>query len=308
MSSSIKVGRRTIEISREDKIIFPKDKITKGDVIDYYHRIAAIMVPHIKDRPLTVQRFPDGIGKEGFYQKDAPDYFPDWIERISISRETESGTTHYPLCNNAETLVYLANQLCLVYHIWLSSIPNLKYPDRLIFDLDPPAKVNFALVRWTAQEIKKVLEQVGLTVFLMTTGSRGVHVVVPLKRTHSYAEVKAFAYEVAHFLIDKHPDKLTVEMSKKKRGNRIFIDALRNAYGHHGVAPYSIRPKPGAPIATPIEWRELSTLQSSQKYTIKNIFRRLSRKKDPWHDIDRHAQTLTAAQKKLKALIKKEKE
>lgn len=299
---SIKVGTYSIELGNENKILFPKSKITKGDLIDYYQRIASTMIPYIKNRPLTMRRYPDGIAQEGFYQKDIPDYFPDWIKRISIKKES-GGATNYVLCNNAATLVYIANQASIVQHVWLSKVPKLDHPDRMIFDVDPSGHgKNFGLVRWAAKKIKGVLDEFGLTAFIMTTGSRGVHVVVPLKPVDTYKNVKQFARHVAQILVDKYPDKLTLEIRKEKRGNRIFLDTLRNDYGHHGVAPYSVRAKPGAPIATPIDWDELNSLSSAQKYTIKNIFLRLSRKKDPWRDIHKHAQTLTSARKKLKKI------
>ncbi|HRN78540.1 MAG TPA: non-homologous end-joining DNA ligase [Candidatus Dependentiae bacterium] len=298
---SINVGKYIIELSNEDKILFPKSKITKGDLINYYDRIAPVMIPYVKDRPLTMRRFPDGIATEGFYQKDIPDYFPSWIKSIAI-KKSQGGTTAYVLCNHDATLVYIANQASIEQHIWLSRVSKLNYPDRMIFDLDPSGKASFTLVKWTAKTIKKLLDDLELTVFVMTTGSRGLHVVVPLKPVESYARVKNFAQEIAQYLVEQYPDKLTREIRKNKRGNRIFLDTLRNDYGHHGVAPYSVRAKEGAPIATPIEWNELVGLSSAQKFTIKNIFSRLSKKKDPWHIINKHTQTLTNARKKLKKI------
>ncbi len=284
---SIKLGKYVVDITNENKILFPKAKITKGELVEYYQRVASYMIPYVKNRPLTMHRFVQGIDQEGFYQKNVPDYFPSWIKRVPILKKAD-GIVNYVVCNNDATLVYLANQLCITPHIWLSRVDKLKYPDRMIFDLDPSPGVSFLQIRWAAKKIKKLLEHdFGLSTFIMTTGSRGVHIIVPLKRVHTFDQVRLFAHDCADLLAKKYPKKLTLEMRKAKRGKRIFIDVLRNSFGATGVAPYAVRAKPGAPIATPIEWHELDAV-TPQKYTMKNIFRRLVRKKDPWQDIDKN--------------------
>lgn len=298
--SIIEVDQHEIELSNEDKIMFPRDKITKGDLIDYYYRIAPIMLPYVRYRPLTMQRFPGGITQEGFYQKDASDYFSDWIRRMPIARK-DDGMVNYVVCNNTATLVYLTNQLCVTYHVWLSRVDKLDYPDRMIFDLDPSGSAGFKRVRWAAKKLKYLLDRIGLKSFVMTTGSRGLHVTVPLKRKHTFDEVRAFAREMAEDLIARYPQKLTLEMRKTKRGDRVFLDILRNTHGFHGVAPYSVRAKPGAPVATPITWDDLFKRRvTPQQFTIRNIFRRLARKADPWADMMQFAQKLGPAQKKLR--------
>lgn len=305
---TLKIGRRSIEVSNLQKILFPKDKITKGDILDYYERIAKYMVPHMKNRPITMQRFPDGIRDNGFYQKNISDYFPKWIDYIPIKKQ-EDGVVKYAICNDAATLIYLANQLCLTPHLWLSKVDDVNTPDRIIFDLDPSSKsavsspTSFANVKKAAVLLKALLEELGLTSYVMTTGSRGAHVVVPLKRNYDFDEVRDFARDVAELLVSENPKLLTIEVRKGKRRGRIFVDYLRNAFGQTAVAPYAVRAKPGAPVATPITWQELrSAGMHAQRFTIKNIFKRLSTKKDPWHDIDKHAQSLAAARKKLNAL------
>ena len=299
--SRVKIGKYTVELTNEDRIIFPKAKITKGEFIEYYRRIAPIMLPYIKDRPLTMHRFVGGIGKEGFYQKDASDYFPSWIQRKPIKKK-EGGMVNYVVANNAATLVYLANQYTIAMHIWLSKIDKLKYPDRMIFDLDPAGKATFALVKWTAKQMRNLLEnELGLPSFVMTTGSKGVHIAVPLKRVHTFDYVRSFAHDAAELLVAQYPKKLTLEMRKAKRGNRIFVDYLRNAFAQTGVAPYSVRAKPGATVATPIKWEELERVTPT-KYTIKNIFARLARVDDPWKKISQSAVSLKQARKKLDAL------
>lgn len=190
----IKVGRYSIEISSEDKIFFPKSKITKGDVLAYYIKVASHMVSYMKGRPISMQRFPEGIMHEGFFQKEAGSYFPAWIKTVPIAKESGE-KVNYVAVDNEATLVYLANQACLIFHPWLSKIDKLEYPDRIIFDLDPAGKATFELVRWTALELKKILDELKLSSFVMLTGSRGVHIWIPLKREQKYDYVKDFAHD-----------------------------------------------------------------------------------------------------------------
>lgn len=298
---TIKVGNHTVTLSNEDKILFPKSKITKGDLIDYYDFVASSMLSHVKNRLLSMHRFPSGIQSEGFFQKDAAEYFPSWIKRKAIKKK-EDGTVKYVVCNNAATLVYLANLGCITMHIGLDKIDKLEMPDRMIFDIDP-SKNDFARVKKCAQQLKQLLEHLKLPVFVMTTGSRGLHVVVPLKRVHTFDYVKKFAQQCARLLIAEHPKQMTMEIRKDKRRGKIFIDTLRNAFGQTAVAPYSVRAKEGAPIATPINWNELGRLKISQHYTIKNIVRRLNTKGDVWKTIDKHACSLKSVHKKLQKLL-----
>lgn len=298
-SNERKVGKYLVTLSNQEKILFPHAKITKGELVDYYERIAPRMLPYMKDRPVTMHRFPDGISEEGFYQKDAADYFPNYITIQPIKRTTDETVVKYPVINNAASLVYIANLACITPHLWLSRIDKLNYPDRMIFDFDPSSGVSFVQVRNAAVSAKKLLDKLGLSAFLMTTGSRGVHVVVPLKRQYLFDEVREFAGEVARLLVAQDPAKLTVDISKAKRGKRVFIDTLRNSWGATTVAPYAVRAKPGAAVATPISWAELSTV-TPQQYTIKNIFQRIARVEDPWKDMQKKACGLTQARKKLR--------
>jgi bifunctional non-homologous end joining protein LigD len=301
---SIKVGRYTIDISNEDKILFPKSGITKGDLIDYYDFIAPVMLPHMKGRPISLQRFPEGIHKEGFFQKDASDYFPDFVTRVSIAKKDRT-MVHYVVVDKAATLVYLANQACITPHIWLSRIDALDYPDRLIFDLDPAKNVLFTRIQKVAKKIKEVLDQLSLPVFCMLTGSRGVHIVVPLKKKQSFDETRAFAFDVARLVAHENPALATVNVHKEKRTGHVFIDWLRNGFGATGVAPYAVRALEGAPVATPVTWEELHKRgMKSQYYTIKNIHKRLSVRDDPWKDIQQHAVSLKKARSVLDILIR----
>lgn len=296
------IDGRDITISNASKLLFPKSKITKGELVNYYHNIAPVMIPHTKDRPVSMQRFPSGIDQEGFFHKDAPDYFPDWIDTIGVERENKSKTVWHVLCNNAATLVYLANQGVITPHLWLSKVDKLNYPDRMIFDLDPSAAGMFDHVRHAAKILKKLLESLGLVPFIMTTGSRGLHVVTPIKRELLFDQVRDFARDIAEFIAQQYPQELTVEIRKNKRKRRIFIDYLRNAWAQTAVAPYSVRAIEGAPVAAPLLWKELTPSLHPQKFSIKNIFRRISRIGDPWEDINAHATSLKAARKKFKQL------
>jgi bifunctional non-homologous end joining protein LigD len=261
-------------------------------MIQYYQRIASFIIPHIKNRPISMQRFPNGIDGEGFYQKDASGYFPEWIKLFDIEKGDKTKVVHHVLCNDVQTLVYLANQAVITPHIWLSKVNNIHYPDRLIFDLDPPSIKQFPEICKAAKLFKNVLENLGLHPFVMTTGSKGLHVVVPIKPNCDFEYVRTFARQLAELLVQQHPQHLTVEIRKDKREGRIFVDYLRNAWAQTGVAPYAVRAKEGAPIATPLQWKEVNSQLSSQKYTIKNIFRRVSRIGDPWQDIDAHAKSI----------------
>ncbi len=288
--TTLKVGKRSVDISNEDKILFPKTGITKGEIIKYYQRIAPRMVPYMKDHPLAMQRFPSGIAHESFFQKNTPDYFPSWITTKTIKKKGE-GSVAYVVCDDAATLVYLANQGCLTPHLWLSKTNKLRYPDRMIFDLDPSGD-DFSLVIRAAKLLKKRLEADGLKPFVMTTGSRGLHVVVPLKQTATFDKVRAYARALAQEMAHDNPQQFTIILRKKERKKRVFIDYLRNSYAATGVAPYAVRPKEGAPVATPLAWTELTSSLTPQKYTIKNIFSRLSGRSDPWRHFASSARSL----------------
>jgi bifunctional non-homologous end joining protein LigD len=304
MSDTVTVDGREIEISHPDKLLYPDAGIPKHLVVDYYRRIAERMLPHVRSRPISMQRFPDGLGEEGFYQKEVPSYFPDWIDRVEVPKK-EGGRVVQVTIESAATLVYLANQGCLTPHVWLSRKDRLDNPDRLIFDLDPPGKGEgeFRMVLEAARELVELLEGLGLRPFAMTTGSRGLHVTVPLDASEPFDEVRAFARRVAEHLAERHPKRFTTETRKADRGRRLFLDYLRNGYGQTGVAPYALRARAGAPVATPLSLNELDRGDlSSHSYRISNIFRRLAHKEDPWRDIDEHARGLDEARKQLKEL------
>lgn len=248
-----------------------------------------------------MQRFPDGLGEEGFFQKDMPDYFPDWIDRARLAKE--DGTVTYVIANNAATLVYLANQGCITPHLNPARRDKPDHPDRLIFDLDP-SDDDFAEVQGAAHKLKALLDELDLDAFVQTTGSRGLHVVVPLDRSARFDEVRSFARILAEHLAERHPEELTVGQRKQARGSRVFLDYLRNAYGQTTVAPYAVRAIENAPVATPLTWTEaLADGLSPRQYTIKNIFRRLGQRDDPWLEIGRRKESIAAARKRWEALV-----
>lgn len=297
--SVVKINGIDIEITHPEKIIFPKSNITKKEFVSYYERVAPYMLPHLKNHPISMQRFVDGIDKPGFYQKEAGSYFPDYIDKVTVKKE--GGVVHEVIVNNAQSLVYLANQLVITFHRWLSTAAKLDFPDILIFDLDPSG-TDFDIVRSTALSLKKVFEKLGLVPYVMTTGSKGLHVVAPLKGDVAFDEVRSFAHEIAQIMVDGMPE-LTLEMRKDKRDGRIFMDYLRNGFSATAVCPYSVRPKEGAPVAAPLEWAEVAkkSLKPDQ-FTIKNIFKRLERKGDLWKNIRKDAVSLKMARKKLDKL------
>jgi bifunctional non-homologous end joining protein LigD len=293
-------GPYRVELSNQDKLFFPGEEITKGDLIGYYRDVAQVMLPHLENRPLTLHRFPDGIEGDGFYQQRASDYFPEWLQTLETPRANgDSKPVKHVLCNNRATLVYLANQGVVAFHGWASRSPRLGSPDRLIFDLDPPNE-DFDAVRWAAKRIVGLMKDLGMSPFPMTTGSRGLHIVAPLRNDAGFDEVRGLARDMAGLLAQQHSDALTVEQRKNKRHGRIYLDVSRNAYGQTAVMPYSVRALPEAPVATPLSLEELNDGKlGPRRWRIDNIFRRLGQKDDPWKTIRKHAKTYRAVRAAL---------
>lgn len=288
-----KAGKYSIKIKNQDKILFSKN-ITKIDLINYYNYIAPKMLKYTKDRPLMMRRYPNGITGKSFYQKNSSVYFPKWIKtfKVPLKSSEKKSYNNYVICNNKATLIYLANQAVIEYHIWLSNIKNLNYPNKLIFDLDPGTK-DFEPLRKCALLLKELLESLNLIPFLMTTGSKGLHVVVPIKQKLTFIEVKKFADKCAQKIIKLNPKLFTQDIRKDRRDKRLFIDTLRNQYGATSVAPYSTRAIINAPIATPLDWKEIHEKDLySQKYNIKNISERLEKIKDPWENFSKSEKIL----------------
>ena len=285
------IDGHAITITHPEKLMFPQDGITKGEVADYYERIAARMVPYLRDRPLHMNRFPDGIGRFAIQQKRVPDSFPAWIARTTVDLH-KGGTITHAVVNDAATLVYLANYNMITAHVWLSKIDHPEEPDQVIFDLDP-ADDDFALVRRTALTLKRLIDELDLVPFVKTTGSRGLHVVVPITVGRSFEETHLFADTVAQRLAATDSEHLTTEFLKEKRAGRLFLDVNRNAYAQTAAAPYTIRARRGAPVAVPIGWQEVENVRlRPDGITVRNIWDWLDAHPDPWADFARSARPL----------------
>lgn len=293
-----KSSNHDIEISNPDKVMFPDTGITKSELVKYYRKISGHILPYLIDRPLTMHNYPDGIESNDFYQKDEPGYFPDWIATIEVKLK-KGGKRQMVNCRTEQTLIYLANKAMITPHIWLSSKSDLDKPDKLVFDLDPP-EGNFELVQQAAADLKDLFDTLGLSSFVMTTGSKGMHIIIPLDGKSKFDSIHEFAKNIAEYLALNNPEKYTTETRIDKRKNRLFIDYLRNAYGQTMVAPYALRARNGAPVATPLDWNEaLNKDMHSRKYNFGNIFRRLASKKDPWAGFKKHAGNIKQAEKKF---------
>lgn len=277
-------------VTNADRVVFPDIGLTKGELVDHYRRVAPRAVPHLRGRPLTMQIFPKGAGEPGAFVKERRRHFPDWVGSATVAKR--GGQLVMPMVDTADALVYLANQGMVTPHVWLSRADLPDHPDRLVFDLDPSGD-DFDLVRRTALELRELLADLGLVPYVKTTGSRGLHVMTPLDRSSTTAEVRAFAEAVALLLVDRHPDDLTVEFSKVDRKGRLFLDVLRNGPAQTEVVAYGVRARPGAPVATPLEWDEVKDpALTSDRWTVRNLFRRLGRRVDPWADVDSDARPL----------------
>lgn len=307
MSAVIEATGRSLEVSKPEKVLFPDDGITKEDLAKYYRDMGARIVPHVKERALTMHRYPDGIHDGDFYQKEMPDYFPDWIDRKTLPKE--DGEVTHVVANDVATLVYLADQAVITPHVSLSRVDRPEHPDQMIFDMDPPEESEDTdIVRESAEKVYEVLADLELNAFLKTTGSKGYHIVVPLDRSASFDQVHEFAKDLAGAAAGRYPDLLTVAQRKAKRDARVYVDYLRNSYGQTTVAPYAVRALPGAPVATPLDWEELSGT-APRSYTMTNVRRRLAQRDDPWGDLDgRRGQSLSSARGRLEKMISSIKE
>ncbi|MEW2248221.1 non-homologous end-joining DNA ligase [Streptomyces sp. NPDC006975] len=311
-SRIVRAGRRTVQVHRPDKVLFPAHDgapaYTKGDLVDYYRSVAAFMLPHLRGRPLMLQRQPDGLDGPRFMQKNTPEHYPEWIGRVELPKE--GGTVCHTVCEDTAGLVYLADQACLTFHRWLSRTGSIDTPDRLVFDLDPPGAPEesgtspdgtFAAVRRAARRLAELLDELRLPSAPMTTGSRGVHVVVPLNGRQDFGAVRQFAHDVADVLAAAHPDELTTAARKKDRGDRLYLDVQRNAYAQTAVAPFTVRALPGAPVAVPITWEQLDDpAVDARRWTIADAVDQA--RTNPWEGLMRRGRALGPARRRLAAL------
>jgi bifunctional non-homologous end joining protein LigD len=299
---TVRAGRRPVEVHRPDKVLFPGDgaapEYTKGDLVAYYRAVAPYLLPHLRGRPLMLERHPDGLGGPVFMQKNTPGHYPGWIRRVELAKE--GGTVTHAVCDDTATLLYLADQACLTLHRWLSRADRPDSPDRMVFDLDP-AGDDFDAVRKAAHLLKELLDELRLPSAPMTTGSRGLHVVVPLAGRPGYDEVLSFAHDVAGTLAAAHPDRLTTAARKKDRGDRLYLDVQRNAYAQTAVAPYTVRARPGAPVAVPISWAQLDDPRTGpRRWTIADAVEQARTR--PWAPAASRGRALGPARRRLAAL------
>ena len=277
------IGNTKVKTTNRTKIFFPDDGITKGDIVDYYEKMADYILPYLKDRPESLFRTPNGINEEGFFHKNAGEEAPSWVKSVEIKSGTGSGSKQidYLLCNNKATLLYMANLGCIEINPWHSTVKKLDNPDYLIIDIDPSDKNTFDDVIKAAIATKEVLDRAGAISFCKTSGSSGLHVYVPTAKKYTYEQVKDFAYLVCMLVNEKLPEITTLERSLSKRStSQIYMDYLQNRRGQTIASVYSVRPKPGATVSTPLEWKEVQKGLHPSAFTIHTIEQRLKKKGD----------------------------
>ena len=282
-TETLTIGSHRVQITNTDKILFPKSKITKGEYVEYYQEIAPYMLEHIRDRPLSLERFPEGIDGQTFFQKEAQEYFPNFVKRIDIKPEEEASKLYTTVVNEA-SIVYLAN-LVTIPHIWMSCISDLRKPDRMVWDLDPMG-LSFSDVKVAAKLLRYLLKELGVHGYPMLTGSRGIHVVAFVAPAYDVETIFDFTKKVAQLITRKLPRFFTVAYTKSKRGKKIYVDYHRNVYAQTAVAPFAARAIEGAPIAFPVSWDDVDDDQLvAQTFTIRNVSERLHTHGKSWPEI-----------------------
>jgi bifunctional non-homologous end joining protein LigD len=278
-------------ISHPEKVLFPEDGITKAELAGYYAGVAEVMLPHLRRRPVTMERFPNGIGAGGFLQKDVSKGFPEWLERAEAPKR--GGVVHYPLFNDARSLEWMANQNCVTPHVWVSRSPKLYQPDVCVFDLDPSAEDELDTLRGAALQVRDVLQELGLPSWVKTSGSKGFHIVVPLDAELGFEEVAAFAGNVGKVLVQRDPERLTQEFSKAERGGRIYVDTGRNGYSATFAAAYAVRAKAGAPVSAPCTWEEIEAGKVGPRtFSLRTMAKRLDEVGDLWAELPKRGRSL----------------
>ena len=285
-------------ITHPEKIMFPEEGITKGELASYYEAIAPVMLPHLRRRPITMERFHRGIGSPGFFQKDVSKGFPEWLERVEVPKH--GGTVHHPIANDTRSLLWLANQNSITIHVWPSRTPNLYNPDICIFDLDPARENELDRLRAAALLLRELLDDLGLPSWIKTSGSKGFHIAVPLNGKSDFGEVARFAHTVGSVLVSRDPDNLTQEFHKVDRGGRILIDTGRNGYSATYAATYTVRARPAAPVSAPCTWEEIEKGEVWPKtFTLRTMAQRVAAKGDLWSDLLKSKLSLKRALNRL---------
>jgi bifunctional non-homologous end joining protein LigD len=279
-------------ITHPEKVLFPADGITKGELAAYYEAVAPLIVPYVKGRPITMERFPAGIDKKGFIQKDVSKGFPAWLERVEVPKK--DGTVHYPLVADTRSLLWVVNQNTITPHVWISRAPKLDAPDVCVFDLDPTEEEKPGVLRAAALALRALLEDdLGLPSWVKTSGSKGFHIVVPLDGKSSMGEVAAFTNAVGTLLVSRDPKHLTQEFHKKDRGGRILVDTGRNGFSATHASVYAVRAKPGAPVSAPCTWEEIEAGKVAPRtFTLRTMPARLESVGDLWSDLRKRGRSL----------------
>ena len=288
-------------ITHPDKVLFPDDGITKGDLAAYYEAIAPAMLPHLRGRPVTMERYPAGVGAKGFWQKDVSKGFPSWLQRVEVPKK--DGIVHYPIVSNVRSLLWVTNQNTVTQHVWTSRVPDLQCPDLCVFDLDPSGD-DVNAVRQAALDLRDLLAELTLPSWVKTTGSKGFHIVVPVAVKTRVDVVASFANAVGDLLVHRGSDRLTREFSKANRMGRIYVDTGRNGYGATFAAAYTVRARPGAPVSAPCTWEEIERGDvHPTSFTLRNMRERVAAVGDLWHDMRRCARSLKRPLERLRALV-----
>ena len=285
-------------ITHPEKVMFPDDGITKGELAAYYEAIAPLMVPHMRGRPVTMERYPQGIGAKGFMQKDVVKGFPPWLQRAEAPKK--DGTVHYPLVSDERSLLWLANQNCITPHVWPSRVPHLFQPDVLVVDLDPTADEAPDVLRAATLGVRDLLKELGLPSWVKTSGSKGFHIVVPLDGQADFDEVGSFAHSLGRELVRRDPKHLTQEFAKVDRGGRIYVDTGRNGYSATFAAAYAVRARPGAPVSAPCTWEEIERAEVEPRtFTVRTMADRVAAAGDLWSGLDQDKRSLGQARERL---------
>jgi bifunctional non-homologous end joining protein LigD len=288
-------------ITHPEKILFPGDGITKGELAAYYEAIAPVMLPHLRRRPITMERFHRGIAAPGFFQKDVSKGFPEWLERVEVPKH--GGTVHHPIANDVRSLLWLANQNSITIHVWPSRAPKLYNPDICIFDLDPSKEDDFDTLRTAALKLRDLLDDLGLPSWIKTSGSKGFHIAVPLDGKSDFGEVARFTHTVGRILVSRNPDDLTQEFHKVDRGGRILVDTGRNGYSATYAATYTVRAKPGAPVSAPCTWEEIESGDVGPKtFTLRTMAQRIAAAGDLWAGMLKQKKSLKRPIERLKKI------
>lgn len=287
-------------ITHPEKVLFPDLGITKGELASYYEAVAPVMLPHIVGRPVTMERFPAGIGEPGFMQKDVSKGFPDWLERVEVPKK--GGTVRHPLVTDVRSLLWLANQNCITPHVWTSRAPELTFPDICVFDLDP-SEDDPGILRDVTIGLRDLLGELGLTSWVKTSGSKGFHIVVPLDGKADFGEVYAFAHAVGRLFVRRDPERLTQEFAKADRAGRIYVDTGRNGYSATFAAAYAVRARPGAPVSAPCTWEELQRGEvGPQTFSMRTMADRIAGVGDLWSHLQQGGHSLGRAMEQVQAL------